>query len=369
LSLEQSLNSGPLLAVIVPTLNERDNVEPLLAALDSSLKDWAYEVIFVDDWSSDGTAEAIQMIATGRRNVKVIRRFGRSGLSSAVMEGFLSTTATICAVIDADRQHDEALVPKLAALVARGDADIAVGSRYLADGSTGDWSGERAAASRFATRLASHLLPPSLTDPMSGLFAVRRSVFEAALPQMSATGFKILLDIVLSSPTPPQIAELPYHFRARIAGESKLDAGVVIEYLLLVIDKSFKKFAPPRLIMFGFVGLMGVAVHLGVLRSGMDGLGLSFPRAQALAVTGAIGFNFTVNNVLTFRDRRLRGLHWWLGLASFYLVCGLGAVANVGVGSLVFSKDHRWWLAGLAGAAVGSIWNFAASSYVTWRKR
>lgn len=357
------------LGIIVPTLNERDNIEPLLAAIDVTLAGRAYEVVFVDDWSDDGTPETIRLIAERRRDVRLIRRFGRTGLSSAVIEGMLSTTASVLAVIDADGQHDEALLPVLADLVADGCADLAVASRYCGDGSTGGLATERVAASLFATRLAKKLLGITLSDPMSGCFAIRRGTFEAALPHMSATGFKILLDIILSSPTPLKIAERPYHFRVRTAGESKLDAAVVVDYLLLLADKTFHRFAPPRLILFGAVGLTGVGVHLSLLRAGLDLLSLPFPRAQAVAVAGSIAFNYTLNNIVTFRDRRLKGVRWWLGLGSFYVVCGLGAVANVGVGSLVFATDQRWWLAGIAGAAVGSVWNFAASSFITWRKR
>jgi dolichol-phosphate mannosyltransferase len=359
----------PLLAVIVPTLNEADNIAPLLARIDSALEGHRYEVIFVDDWSGDGTADVVHGIASTRNDVRLLRRFGRSGLSSAVVEGMLSTSATTLAVIDADGQHDETLLPVLAGLVSSGAADLAIASRYLDEGSTGDWSARRVATSKLATRLAQRLLPVQLSDPMSGFFAIRRSTFEAALPRLTATGFKILLDIVLSSPTTLKIAERPYRFGVRTAGESKLDPGVALDYLLLLADKAFRRYAPPRFILFGLVGLCGVAVHLGLLRLGLILLGWPFAEAQTLAVAGAIAFNFTLNNLITFRDRRLKGVRWWLGLASFYAVCGLGAIANVGVGALVFSHDHRWWIAGIAGAAVGSVWNFAASSFLTWRGR
>jgi dolichol-phosphate mannosyltransferase len=356
-------------AIIVPTLNEQGNVAALIAGLDTALAGRCFEIIFVDDWSSDGTAALVQSIAEQRSDVRLIRRYGRSGLSSAVVEGMLSTTAPVLAVIDADRQHDERVLPSLVDFVASGRADLAVGTRYSGEGSTGDWAKDRVLASRLATRLAHLLLPIKLSDPMSGFFAVSRTAFEDALPQMSTTGFKVLLDIVASSPKPLKIEERPYQFRARLSGESKLDAGVMIDYLLLLADKFLRRFAPSRLILFGAVGLTGVAVHLSLLRFGLDLLLLPFARAQALAVGGAILFNFALNNIITFRDRRLSGARWWLGLASFYLVCGLGAIANVGVGSMVFSRDHRWWLAGIAGAAVGSVWNFATSSFVTWRKR
>lgn len=365
----QGVLSVDSVAIIIPTLNEVDNIRPLIASLDTALLARAYELIFVDDWSSDGTAELILEIATQRTDIRLIRRFGRKGLSSAVIEGMLSTSAPIVAVLDADRQHDERILPELIDLVANGTADLAIGSRYMADGSTGDWQAKRVAISQFATSLARYFLPANVSDPMSGFFVIRRDKVEAAVPALSSTGFKVLLDLITSSPSPLKIAERPYHFRQRIAGESKLDSAVAIDFLFLIIDKAFRRFAPPRLIMFGAVGLLGVVVHLTMLRLSIDVVQASFAAAQTIAVVTAIAFNFTLNNAFTYRDRKLTGIRWFIGLLSFYVVCGFGAIANVGVGILVFSNNPRWWLAGIAGAAVGSIWNFAASSFVTWRKR
>lgn len=374
--IEQALSVGQdrisamhLTAIIIPTLNEVDNIRPLIASLDKALAHHEYEIIFVDDWSSDGTAELVINIARERNDVRLIRRFGRRGLSSAVIEGMLSTSANTLAVIDADGQHDERILPDLIDLIAKGEADLAIGSRYMVDGSTGDWQAKRVAISQFATSLARMFLPANVTDPMSGFFVIRRDKVEAAIPALSTTGFKVLLDLITSSPTPLKIVERPYHFRQRLAGESKLDSAVAIDFLFLIVDKAFRRFAPPRLIMFGAVGLFGVIVHLTILRLSIDVVRTSFATAQAIAVITAIAFNFTLNNAFTYRDRKLTGVRWFIGLLSFYVVCGFGAIANVGVGILVFSNNPRWWLAGIAGAAVGSIWNFAASSFVTWRKR
>jgi len=356
------------LAVIVPTLNEEANIGVLVAALDRVLAGHACEIVFVDDWSSDGTPDAVAAAALGRTDIRLIRRYGRRGLSSAVIEGALATMAPVIAVIDADMQHDERLLPALLARVQQGGADIAIGSRYVEGGSVGAWDASRIAKSRLATRLARRLLPFPVADPMSGFFVVRRGALIAALPHLSSMGFKILLDLLASSPVPLRTVELPFEFRTRHAGTSKLDNGVAIEFLLLLLDKSIGRWLPPRLILFGAVGVAGLAVHLAILRSAML-LGARFTVAQTLAVLTAIAFNFTLNNALTYRDRRLHGRAFLPGLLSFYAVCGLGALANVGAGQFVFAQQHRWWLAGIAGAAVGSLWNFAASSVTTWRKR
>lgn len=368
-SIGRPIEREPLsLAVIVPTLNEFGNVAAMVAALDRALEGWRYEIVFVDDWSSDGTPDAIAAIAARRPDVRLVHRYGRRGLSSAVVEGVLATVAPVVAVIDADMQHDETLLPRLAAAVVDGSADIAVGSRYVADGSTGDWDAGRLRVSRVATTLSRHLLRQHVADPMSGFFAVRRDAFVAAVPHLSSIGFKILLDLLVSSPAPLRVAELPYEFRNRHAGESKLDSAVALDFVLLVVDKTVGRWLPARLVLFGAVGVVGLLVHLALLRSALAA-GAHFPLAQGLAVTGAMTFNFALNNALTYRDRRLAGMRWLTGLISFYAVCGLGAVANVGVGSIAFERHYSWWLAGIGGAIVGSVWNFAASSVLTWRKR
>jgi dolichol-phosphate mannosyltransferase len=160
---------------------------------------------------------------------------------------------------------------------------------------------------------------------------------------------------------------VPYVFRTRINGESKADTMIALEYVLLLIDKLVGRYIPTRLVSFLAVGGLGVAVHLSILGAWLA-LGGQFLAGQLAAVAAAIGFNFFLNNRFTYRDRRLRGWKMIVGLISFYLVSSVGAVANIGIGNWVHQLDNTWWLAGLAGVLVGAVWNFAASSFVTWRK-
>lgn len=355
-------------AVVVPTLNEIGNIRPLLAALDAALAGYRAEILFVDDWSTDGTPELIAGIARARGDVRLIRRYGRRGLASAVIEGMMATTAEFVAVIDADMQHDESILPRMIDALMGDEADVVVGSRYCEQGSCGEWSAHRVAASRAATRVAQACMRSPVGDPMSGFFAVRRDIVVELAPRLSGRGFKILLDILMSARAPLRVRELPYRFRTRMAGESKLGAGVIRDYALLLLDKAVRDYVPSRLVSFACVGLLGVGVHLAVLRSVLALPGASFPVAQACAVLCAIAFNFFLNNAITFHDRKLKGARLIGGLASFYLVCGVGALGNVGVGSLVYAQEPRWWVAGLAGAVAGSVWNFASSSFLTWRR-
>jgi dolichol-phosphate mannosyltransferase len=354
------------LAVIIPTFNEAANVVPLLDKLSIALADYHWEAIFVDDNSPDGTADLVREIGRKDVRVRVVHRIGRRGLSSAVVEGMLATSAPILAVVDGDLQHDEMALPKMVAAIESDEADIAIGTRYAKGGSVGEWDKLRHRASQGATWLGQKLLRVPLSDPMSGFMAIRRETLMAALPRLSGVGFKILLDIVASLPTPPRIAEVPYVFRARLNGESKADSMIALEYISLLIDKTIGRFIPTRLVSFLAVGGLGVAVHLTVLGTALA-LGATFLNGQFAAVATAIAFNFYLNNRFTYRDRRLKGWKMLTGLISFYLVSAIGAVANIGIGNWVHQMDSQWWLAGMAGVLVGAVWNFAASSFVTWR--
>ncbi len=357
------------LSLVIPTLNEAGNIEPLLERLGVALAGIAWEAIFVDDGSKDGTPELLTGIAQRDRRVRMIRRIGRRGLSSAVVEGALASTTPIVAVIDADLQHDEKILPQLYRAIAVEGNELAIGTRYVGDGSTGEWDEDRRKISRFATALASPIMKTRMSDPMSGFFAVRRDILLEAAPRLSSVGYKILLDLVASHPRPLKLAEVGYTFGTRQHGESKLDEMVALEYVELLLDKAVGRFVPVKLIQFGAIGMLGVVVHLAVLNLVLNGVGAPFATAQAVAVIGAMTFNFALNNKFTYRDRQLKGFAWVGGLFSFYLVCSLGAVANVGIGSLVYERIHGWAIAGIAGAIVGSVWNYVASGWLTWTKR
>jgi len=359
----------PELAVVVPTFNESENIIPLLEKIDAALQAVAWEAVFVDDDSKDSTSEVVIKRSRTDSRVRILRRIGRRGLSSAVVEGILSTSTPYVAVIDADMQHDERLLKDMLGSLRGGETDLAVGTRYASDGGVGDWSTRRQTISRVATRLSALVVKADLSDPMSGFFMIRRDAFEASLRQLSAQGYKILLDIVASAPRPLRIKEFPYVFRLRQHGESKLDAMVSLEYLMLLLDKMFGRWMPARFILFMAIGGLGVLVHMAVLTTLLKAEGLTFVVGQSTATLVAMTFNFFLNNMLTYRDKRLKGA-WPLlgGLLSFYLVCSVGAVSNVGIASFMFSQSYSWWISGIAGVVVGAVWNYAASSVFTWRK-
>ena len=353
---------------MVPVLDERANVAPLVAKLEAALGDIAWEVVFVDDGSADGTRDVVAEIGRRDHRVRLLYRSGRHGLASAFVEGARCSLAPFIAAIDGDLQHDETLLPAMLDLLRDGAADIVIGSRYADGGSLGEWDRTRAGLSGLATRLSHAVLRTDVGDPMSGFFMLPRATFERAAPRLSAIGFKILLDLLASLPEKPRVRELPYTFRNRVAGESKFDASVLLDFVVMLLDKLVGRVVPVRFVMFASIGAFGLLAHLLVLRLVLA-LGVPFGPAQSSATAVAIVGNFVLNNEITFRDKRLRGRRRVTGLLIFAAVCTVGAIANLNVAYLLFTDSHAaWWRAGVIGAAMSLVWNYAVGSTLTWRR-
>ena len=362
--------AAPVLSVIVPCFNERPNVAPMIAKLDAALTGIAWEVIYVDDNSPDGTAQEVRRIAQRDKRVRCIRRIGRRGLASAVIEGALSSSADYVAVIDGDLQHDETRLPVMLNALQAGGYDIAVASRHVEGGDNSGLSSRfRHVLSDGGIWLAQAFLPVRLTDPMSGFFMLPRPLFEDLARGLNGQGFKILVDLVLSSTAPMRVVEVPARFRERTAGESKMDALVMIQFGGLLLDKVFGGLLPLRFFSFALVGALGIVVHLAVLGLLRQVTGLGFEMEQILATVVAMVFNFQLNNVITYRDQRLRGPRLWQGLILFMVVCGFGAIANVGIAKVLYEQHTTWTVAGGIGAMIGVVWNYAVSATLVWRSR
>ncbi|HEX5282297.1 MAG TPA: glycosyltransferase family 2 protein [Micropepsaceae bacterium] len=353
------------LSVVVPTFREKDNIGLLVQKLDSALTGIAWEVIFVDDDSPDGTASEAKLLSRKDARVRCIRRIARRGLAGACIEGILSSSAPYVAVMDCDLQHDERILPRMFELLKEGGVDLVVGSRYSTGGNSA-LSKRRDAISRSATSLAHRLTGVALNDPMSGFFMIRRDCFDPLAPALATDGFKILLDIVLTARGSLRIHEEPYRFGLRQHGESKLDARVVLDFFGLLLAKLTGNALSTRFLSFSLVGGLGLVVHLAVLRLSLAG-DLGFPSAQTTAVMVAMCTNFFVNNQLTYRDKRLSGFGLVRGLAGFCAVSSVGAVANIGMATWLYAQQPVWWLAGAAGAIMGAFWNYSLSTLLVWR--
>lgn len=360
----------PELAVVVPVLNEADNIQPFLEELDSSLAGIDWEVIFVDDASSDGTAAAIESMAKRRSYVRTIQRIGRHGLASACIEGACSTFANYVAVMDADLQHDPRILPQMLESLQSASCNLAVGTRYAREGSLGEWSTKRRRASQVATK-ASHFLlrTKDVSDPMSGFFMVDRQLFLHTVPRLCGKGFKILLDIMATAGDEIQVKEFPYTFRNRLLGSSKLSFSIVTEFGVLLLDKTVGRVVPYRFVLFVMMGCIGAVLHLSVLGVMYKQLGVAFWLSQGTASVLAMIANFSLNNSFTHRDRKLTGFSFVKGLLGFIIICSVGAFANIQIAVYFLALRVPWWISGLLGAFIGSVWNYAVSSTLVWKRR
>jgi dolichol-phosphate mannosyltransferase len=362
-----------VLSLILPTYNEAENLPTLLPKIGEELGGAPHEIIIVDDDSPDRTWEVAHRLAEHRDDVHVVRRIGRRGLSSAVVEGFLAAKGDVLAVADADGQHDLSLLPRLFESVQSG-ANIAIGSRYIEGGSVGEWDERRYALSRLATQLAKKLCKVQVMDPMSGFFALDRKTFEATLPKLNPKGFKILLDFLVHVPKETTATEIPFTFGKRMHGVSKLSKRVQIEFIEYLYDVTFGRYIPLTFVKYCIVGSLGVIVHLttyillSVLFTQAGKISLpGFSIAVLGAIETAILFNFLLNNVWTFAHARLQGLAAAFGFLKFNAACAVGALANYATAAFLFSFGIAELLSVAIGAFVGVFWNYTINRLMTWR--
>ena len=308
-------------------------------------------------------------IAANDRRVRCLRRVGRRGLAGACIEGMLSSAAPFVAVIDADLQHDEKVLPQMLTRLRDGSADLVAGTRYVEGGSADSFSGSRGTISRLATKLTRRLVGTNLSDPMSGFFMMRRDRLEELAPRLSPVGFKILLDIAATGGERLSIAEQPYVFGTRFDGESKFNAQIGVEFLGLLLAKMTGDLVDPRFLFFAIVGTLGLVVHLIALRLSLIFLPDEFRAAQIVATLIAMTSNFLLNNELTYRDRRLKGVAMLRGFVLFCLIGSVGVLTNVDLASWLYTERQVWWVAGAVGAIMGALWNYAMSTLFVWRAR
>lgn len=357
----------PEITIVLPTFNEAGNIPVIVERIVAALGETSCEIIVVDDDSADGTADVARQLGADRPYLRCIRRVGRRGLSGACVEGMMAASAPVVAVMDADLQHDETILPKMLGEIRSG-ADLVVATRYTGEGSADNGlSPTRAWGSGLATMLANRVTGELVSDPMSGFFMLKRDLADEVAGKVAGQGFKILFDILSRVSPQTVIREVPFIFRERHSGESKLDALVTVQFLGLLLSRLTGGLVPGQFLLFALVGFTGIFVHMAALYALTGIARLEFAYAQAGATLIAMTSNFVINNNLTFAHRKLRGRRWLVGLLSFYAVCSLGAIANVSVASHIYSWQTSVGLAGLAGALMSSVFNYSVTKLVTWR--
>ena len=360
-----------LITVIVPTLNEVDNIEKFISRIQKVLEQTKFQILFVDDNSKDGTINRINEFKKRYDNIDLIVRVGRRGLSGACIEGIQKAKSTYFVVIDCDLQHDEKLLVKmLKAFNENKSLDLVVGSRHVNNGNSNKGlSYIRNLGSRYAIKLTQKLLKIEINDPMSGFFMAKKSSILSILNKLQPNGFKILADILATSRGNLITKELGYEFKKRDFGHSKMNFSVMLELLGLILSHLSFGIISIRFVLFGFVGFSGVLVQLMSTYFFFKILALSFFYSHLISILITMTSNFYLNNSLTFKDHSLAGRSFFKGLISFYIVCSMGAFANIAVAEKIFNSIEIWHFASLIGALVGALWNFIFSSLFTWKTR
>jgi dolichol-phosphate mannosyltransferase len=366
--MQRTARSTPTLSVVVPTYQESTNIPVLFERIKVALKSAPWELIVVDDDSPDGTSNVAFALAAEDRRVRCLRRVNRSGLAGAVIEGWMSSSADFVAVIDGDLQHDESILRAMYDALANGSGNLAIGTRLRDANSDGGLSPARQALSDLGAWFFRRIAGAAITDPMSGFFMMRREIVSRLAPRLSPDGFKILVDIILSAGGDLTIIEIPYVFRKRLAGESKLTPLVGIDFLGLVVHHATGGVLPIRFVLFATIGAVGLVVHIAALSAALHWIRMStFDSGQLIATLLAMASNFILNNEITYRTHRYRGASLIGGFAAFALGCSVGVLANIDVASWMYKANQTWWAAGLAGALLSVVWNYAVSTSLVWR--
>lgn len=359
--------SPPTLSVVVPTYQEAANVAILFERVKAALDGLPWEMIVVDDDSPDGTSNVAFALAAQDRRLRCLRRVNRSGLAGAVVEGWMSSSADFVAVMDGDLQHDEAILGEMYRALAKGAGNLAIGTRLREAGAEA-LSPARQALSDLGAWFFRRIAGAAVTDPMSGFFMIRREIVSSLAPRLSPDGFKILVDVILSAGGGLKVVEIPYWFRKRNAGESKLTPLVSVDFLGLVVHHATGGVLPIRFVLFAMIGGIGLVVHIVTLSAVLAWFdALAFNSGQLVATVVAMASNFILNNEITYRSYRYRGIGLIAGFAGFALGCSVGAIANIDVASWLYKDNQTWWVAGLAGALLSVVWNYAVSSNLIWR--
>ena len=364
----------PILTIIIPTFNEVNNISKIVEKLESALSTVKYKIIFVDDESNDGTINKIRLLEAQKSNISLLLRIGRRGLSGACIEGMLISKTELIAVIDCDLQHDEKkLLEMVNKFQAQQNLDLVIGSRHTNHGKSEDGFNKfRKLGSDFAILLTKKLLRIQTTDPMSGFFMVKKNSLFQVIDKLQPNGFKILADIVACSNRTQkkwEIAEVGYEFKKRTSGQSKMSIKIILEFLGLILSHLSRGILSIRFILFGMVGLSGVFVQLFTTFLSLNLSIQPYVIAHSIGVFMAMTSNYYFNNLLTYKDRSLRGFSFFKGLLSFYLICSAGALANIAIAKLFFDYTEIWVLSSLMGAILGAVWNFIFSSIFTWKVR
>ena len=379
---------APVVSVVTPTFNEAENLPVLVEAVHAALGTLPHEIVVADDDSPDRTWEVAEALAQDDPSIRVLRRFRDPGLSAAVLDGMTVARGEYLAVIDADLQHDPAILPEMVGMLASGTVDVCVGSRATEGGGYGDWSAARRLVSWVATVIAKVLLRVPVSDPMSGYFVITRAGYESTASQINARGFKILLEFVGRNRS-LRVAEVPYEFRNRVHGETKLNRSVIRSYLLAVSELWLGRQIDPVFLLYVLVGIVGLVVNSVAfalaeaagfplwttgLNKAIDPIYTSF----LFSVQVSIFVLFVLNNEFTFWEDRYRGWKLVPAFLAYEVVSIIGTLVHVAVFTFLQNTGFLLSVVGagparvvhnLTGAVLALIVNWFLNTTYVWKRR
>ncbi|HEY7508042.1 MAG TPA: glycosyltransferase family 2 protein [Nitrososphaera sp.] len=384
---QELLRQGKVpLSIILPTYNEAQNIERMIDSIAEALPDDASaEIIVVDDNSPDGTGDIVSNYASslGKRDkrfrIRVIRRPGRQGLSSAILAGVQESSGEVCVVMDSDLSHPANTIPRMLDEIRHAKCDIVIASRYIAGGSISGWPFKRRLVSKGATKIAKYSLGIKVKDPMSGFFAFRRHIINGV--KFDSIGYKMLLEMLVKV-RGARIKEIPYDFANRRAGASKLDSGVMFDYIRAVWRLyRFGRAAPTerrtsvRFISkagrFYTVGASGLLVnYLASFILAFLLPGVWYLHATMVGIMFSITTNFLLNKVWTFEDRDFAAKKTLLQYGMFAGFSALGALVQLGlVYALVEGYGASYPIALVLAVATASASNFLLNKKWTFKEK
>lgn len=355
------------ISIIVPTLNEKGNINILFEEIKATFqnKDISWEIIFVDDSNNNETSDIINILQNNEKNIFLIKRFENRGLSSALILGALSSNSEYVVFMDADLQHPPKKILELYNEIKAKDIDLVSASRFLESNELLNQG--RYKASLFVNFLLKKLFKINYSDVLTGFFIINRIFFINNYNKLSNIGFKLLLDIILSSKKTIKYSEIPFEFKKRHSGESKLNSRVLVDFISLLIDKIIGKFIPARYFIYSFIGCIGIIFQLTNFY--FLQFFLNFNLALILSILFTIFFNFVLNNEFTYSDLKKRGYRFLIGLLKYYFFCSFGALFNFISARLIYDNTSNIYFAVLIGAFVGSIWNYSMNTSYNWNKK
>jgi len=360
-------HSEILISVVTPTYNEAENIGVLISRISEVLKDIPHEIIVSDDDSPDETWKIAEDISKKNPNVKCLRRMENRGLYPAVLDAFEIANGKYLAVIDADLQHDETKLPDMLAEIENNGHGLVIGTRYAEGGGTEGWSGTRLFISKAANFIAGMLMKRRCSDMMSGFFMIEQATYKQIKEKLNPRGFKILMDIIQNLPKDKAIGQVPYIFKPREQGTSKLDKKVMFDFLVSLYELSIiGRYIPLKFFKFCLVGLSGVGVNWLILFLGKNFTEIDIRIVIVSAILVSMLSNFVLNNIWTFAKEAVEKAIL-VKIIQFFLICGIGAGINYVITYSLYKIDFLIYFASFLGIAAATIWNYVLNSLVTWR--